>query len=78
MPRAGRLLLLLLAVTVFAASLSASESIGDGSQQVGRIIYPSACMQILLLPVAIPCVLVACWLCLVFFSQSNFIASAWS
>ncbi|CAD6226386.1 unnamed protein product [Miscanthus lutarioriparius] len=38
MPRAGTLLLLLLAVTVFAASLSASESIGDGSQQV-YIVY---------------------------------------
>jgi hypothetical protein len=55
MPRARTLLLLLLVVTVFAASLSASESISDGSQQVRRIIYPPAC------------VLVACWLCLVFF-----------
>ena len=80
MPRARTLLLLLLVVTVFAASLIASESIGDGSQQVRRIIYPSSCMQILLLPIAIACVLVACcWLCLVFFSiqdlHSKFIAS---
>jgi hypothetical protein len=51
MPRARTLLLLLLVVTVFAASLSASESVGNGDQ-VRRIIYPSACMQILLLPVA--------------------------
>ena len=66
MPRARTLLLLLLVVTVFATSLSASESIGDGSQQVRRIIYPSACMQILLLLVAIACVLVSyvgCVLC---------------
>ncbi|XP_066391998.1 subtilisin-like protease SBT4.3 [Miscanthus floridulus] len=38
MPRARTLLLLLLVVTVFATSLSASESIGDGSQQV-YIVY---------------------------------------
>jgi hypothetical protein len=50
MPRARTLLVLLLVVTVFAVSLSDSESIGDGSQ-VRRIIYPSACMQILLQPV---------------------------